>query len=737
MISLNQMPLSRKLAFFGMLGSACPLILFGAIAVWQGSQNEKTASMESSRLADADLEHIVRGVYAVVTSQQEVLQLKVAADLRVAANELAASGGAAFSDARVTWQAKNQSVATAAPESVSLRAMSLGGRAVTPNTDLAVPSPIVDKVRSLVGGACTVFQRMNDKGDMLRVVTNVVSKDGKRAISTYIPHANPDGSPNAVVQTILKGETFVGRAFVVNEWYVSAYQPLRDRNGEVAGMLFVGAPEDSAKSLREQITSTAIGQTGYVFVVDSKGTRVVWRKGEPTGDVMWEAKDAAGEPFIQNLVKQSLGLKPGEVGTARYLWKDEAIPTPRIRTARLVRFAPWDWTIVAAAPEEELATAGNVIRSANRAGNLLLAAVFAGCVCGSAFLWIITARTIAGPIRRAADMLKDIAEGEGDLTRRLEVATADEIGDMARYFNLFVEKLQGIITRIASNASTVASSATELSAVSTETAHSVQTISGKTTAVAAAAEEASASTMTMSLNISNASSNLESVASATEEMSSTISDLASNSAKARAVSEEANRQAQAVSQAMLGLGKDANEIGKVTETIMAISSQTSLLALNATIEAARAGAAGKGFSVVASEIKELAQQTSLATDEIKGRISAIQSSTSGAIRDIEAIDAVIKEMNEIVSTIAAAIEEQAAVTKEVATSISRASEGVRESNDQVTETATTSRLIAADISVVQTAVAGVASGGDHIRSSASELSNLAEQLQALVGRFRV
>jgi methyl-accepting chemotaxis protein len=729
--------IGRKLAVLGCIGSALPLVLFGAIAVWQGARNEATASAESTRLTNADLEHIVRGVYAVVTSQQEVLQQKVAADLRVAANELAAAGGVSFTGSQVAWKARNQAVASAAPEQVALRQMHIGGQAVVPNTDLARPSPVVDKVRSLVGGACTIFQRMNDAGDMLRVVTNVATKDGARAINTYIPHAGADGTPNAVVQTVLKGETFVGRAFVVNAWYVSAYQPLKDRDGRVAGMLFVGAPEDSARSLREQIASTVVGRSGYVFVVDSKGTRVIWRRGEPTGDVMWDARDAAGRPFVQALVKQALQLKGGDVGEAHYPWQEPGAPAPKERIARLVRFAPWDWTIVAAAPEEELLTAGQAIRSANRRGNLLLAAVFAACVIGATILWMGAARRITRPIRRAADMLRDISEGEGDLTRRLVVDTSDEIGDMARYFNQFVEKLQLLIGRIASNAATVASSATELSAVSSETAQSVQTISDRTTTVAAAAEEASASTGTMAGNISAAASDLHSVASATEEMNSTINELASSSGKARAISGEATRQAEQVSAAMQGLGRDANEIGKVTEAITAISAQTSLLALNATIEAARAGAAGKGFTVVAGEIKELAQQTAAATDEIKGRIGAIQGSTSGAIRDIQAIAAVIRQMDEIVSVIAGAIDEQAAVTREVAANIAHAAAGVHDSNQQVAETAEVSRSIARDISIVQSAVGGVASGGQHIRTSASELSSLAEQLQALVGRFKV
>ena len=135
----------------------------------------------------------------------------------------------------------------------------------------------------------------------------------------------------------------------------------------------------------------------------------------------------------------------------------------------------------------------------------------------------------------------------------------------------------------------------------------------------------------------------------------------------------------------------------MTETITNISAQTNLLALNATIEAARAGTAGKGFAVVANEIKELAKQTAEATEDIKARIAGIQNSTGTAITDIGQITTVIRDVGTIVTSIAAAIEEQATVTKDVAGNIAQASSGVREANERVSQTAEVSKSIARDI----------------------------------------
>jgi methyl-accepting chemotaxis protein len=188
---------------------------------------------------------------------------------------------------------------------------------------------------------------------------------------------------------------------------------------------------------------------------------------------------------------------------------------------------------------------------------------------------------------------------------------------------------------------------------------------------------------------------------------------------------------------MRDLGRAAQDIGKVTETITSISAQTNLLALNATIEAARAGAAGKGFAVVANEIKELAQQTASATEDIKSKISGIQASTGGAMGDIEKIAQVIKEVGDIVSSIAAAIEEQSTVTKDVASNIAQATMGVKDANERVSQTAAVAQNIAKDIANVNATVTELVTGSEQVQSSTGELATIAEQLKHRASTFTV
>ncbi|MBF0543256.1 MAG: MCP four helix bundle domain-containing protein [Candidatus Riflebacteria bacterium] len=304
------------------------------------------------------------------------------------------------------------------------------------------------------------------------------------------------------------------------------------------------------------------------------------------------------------------------------------------------------------------------------------------------------------------------------------------LSKMVKQFGqMFRELNQGI--------QTLAASSTELSSISEQLSTSAENATAKSSTVAVAAEEMSTNTLGVAAGMEEATSSLASVVVTTEEMSATIGDIAGNSEKARTITFDANNQAIKVSELMKELGRSAQEIGKVTETITSISAQTNLLALNATIEAARAGAAGKGFAVVANEIKELAKQTAKATEDIKGKISGIQSSTGNAIADIEKISKIIREVSDIVSTIATAIEEQAAATKDVAKNITQVSGGVKEANALVIQSSAVSKTITKDIISVNSASGEVKNASQQVFTSSTELSKLAEQVKAMISRFKV
>ncbi len=346
-------------------------------------------------------------------------------------------------------------------------------------------------------------------------------------------------------------------------------------------------------------------------------------------------------------------------------------------------------------------------------------------------------RAITKPLHQVVAGLKDIAEGEGDLTHRLEVKTQDEMGELAKWFNVFIEKIQIVIRDVAQNAGLLGTSSQQLLDIAKQMSSGADQTSAKANTVAAAGDEMSGNMGTVASAMGEASSNVSMVAAAVEEMTSTITQIADNADKASQITSGAVAQTEKASVQISELGESAKDIGKVIETITDISEQVNLLALNATIEAARAGEAGKGFAVVANEIKELARQTAAATNEIKLRVEGIQHSTKGTVDEIEAITKVVNEVNQIVVAIAGAVEEQSAATREIASNIGQASAGINEVSENVSQSSVVSAQIAHEISEVKDAAGHMSKNSTQVNRNATDLSRLAGELNAMVKRFKV
>jgi len=351
---------------------------------------------------------------------------------------------------------------------------------------------------------------------------------------------------------------------------------------------------------------------------------------------------------------------------------------------------------------------------------------------------LFLARDVTRPVAAVIGCLGEV--GCGDVSHNVTPELCDrgdEAGDLAKATQRVIVSLRPMIKNVSDGVHTLSASSTELSAVSGQMSAGSQQTSEKAESVAAAAEELSAAMVSLSSAMEETSASLTTVAGSTEQMTATISEIAANSEKARRITSDATQQATKVSESVGELGRAAQLIGQVTETINSISAQTNLLALNATIEAARAGTAGRGFAVVANEIKDLAQQTAKATEDIKDKVSGIQSSTSETVVDIGNITQTIHDVSEIVSSIAAAIEEQAVVTKEIAGHIAQASTGVHSATKQVSQTSQVSVQIASDVQTVTQAAGEAANGSGQVRTGAEELSKLAEHLRSTVELFKL
>ena len=269
------------------------------------------------------------------------------------------------------------------------------------------------------------------------------------------------------------------------------------------------------------------------------------------------------------------------------------------------------------------------------------------------------------------------------------------------------ESIKSILTNVAANSQTLAGASEELTATSQQMAGNAEETSAQSSVVSAASDDVS--------------TNIQTVAAGTEEMSASIKEISQSATKATEITNDAVKLAESTNKTVAQLGESSNEVGQVVKVITSIAEQTNLLALNATIEAARAGEAGKGFAVVANEVKELANQTAKATDEISGKIQAIQTDTQSAVVAIGEISEVINQISDISNTIASAVEEQSATTNEMARNVSEASRGAQE--------------IAENITGVAEAAKSTTEGAQDTQKAAAELSTLAQTMQEIVSQF--
>ncbi len=490
--------------------------------------------------------------------------------------------------------------------------------------------------------------------------------------------------------------------------------------------------------------------------------------------VKGQALGVAGVDFtLDHIVEMAASIKPYEVGYAAIVTAEKkfaAHPNPKNIGKSITDYFPREVTqaisngeVIKIKFESQslggqamLAGAPFTIGKTGERGYLLVAApmerimadvykmrnsaIFITLVCLillGTMIFFLSKRLIVNPIHGVINGLKDISQGEGDLTRRLEATSKDELGELSVIFNQFIEKLQHMIRDITHGVTTLSDASGQLSNISGTMSQGTAQTSEKANTVAAAAEEMTANMNSVSAAMEQSTMSINTVATAAEEMNATIMEIAGNAETAREISQHAVVKVDSSTEQMSNLGEAAKSIGNVVETITDISEQVNLLSLNATIEAARAGEAGKGFAVVANEIKDLAGQTSDASLNIKGEIDNIQDTVSQTLTGITEISDVINKINDIVAGIATAVEQQSTSTREIAQNISQASTGIQEVNQNVGQSSAVAGEITRDITDVNHSSTEMADHSHQVQTSSKDLSSLADALNEMVSRFKI
>jgi methyl-accepting chemotaxis protein len=469
---------------------------------------------------------------------------------------------------------------------------------------------------------------------MLRVATSVVDTDGKRGVGTYIPAINPDGMANPVVKTVLSGQTYRGRAFVVTDWYITAYEPILNTQGRVIGMLCVAVKQQAVESLRYAlIHASSSGEHSSVAVYYGNDSQM--SNGQPVIEPAGLAEDT-----------KSLWL-PGVLKDGPTLNGDEThgtiVTDPKTGAQAILQYVyyqPWDWILIVTADSRDFQAASDKVRSQFQ--KLLFQTMVGGLfalVLSGAFAYFFS--------RRITDPMAELSI---NLT-----SNATQVASSA------VHQQSNVATFMAST-NQIASAVKEISATSQELLHSMVEI-------ADAAEKTTDLAKEGRLGLKGMETSMQTLTSATGSISSKLAAIRSKAAR----------------------------INSVVTTITKVADQTNLLSLNAAIEAEKAGEAGAGFAVVAREIRRLADQSAVATLDIEQMVEEMQEAVSSGVEEmrefsgavqggIRSTDTIRGQFGEIIER----VESIAPRYETVQQGMQNQSEGAKQISDamwQLTETA--------------------------------------------------
>ncbi|MFT7004479.1 MAG: methyl-accepting chemotaxis protein [Sulfurimonas sp.] len=454
----------------------------------------------------------------------------------------------------------------------------------------------IDKFTKITGAVATVFAKDGD--DFVRVSTSLLKTDGKRAMGTYL-----GGSKSPAFKPVMDKQTYIGNARLFGKDYVTVYAPILDSNNKVIGILFIGYDfTDGLKSLSAKIDEMKIGENGGFYAINLKTKKY---------DIH---KTLVGQPANSDIATQIIEKKDGSL-----VFEEDGLD----KEVMFKQFPKWNWILVGKVNLADFEKANSELRT-----NLIIAAFILTFIIMLIAIFVIK-RLVSTPLNTLIDRTTNLSSGDGDLTKKLEVNGQDEIAIASEKINDFIEKVRILIASAKTLSNENASISHELSTTSMSVGNLLEE---STSTVNTTTDKAHVIKREMSTSIDEAKeskTDLENANVFLKEANSAILQLTEDIKESAVVEIELAGKIQELS-------SETAQVKDVLLVIGDIADQTNLLALNAAIEAARAGEHGRGFAVVADEVRKLAERTQKSLVEINSTISVIIQSIIEASENMSA-----------------------------------------------------------------------------------------------------
>jgi methyl-accepting chemotaxis protein len=644
-----RLSLRQQVSALGTL-SALLATVTAAVLVLVNERSASTAvSNEVIGIMQDNLARSAEKTYNICKLSQDFVQQSVDSSLSIGDTALKMAGGIQLTGKTMTWTGLNQF--SQQTTQITAPQWALKGSPLVEDRRFDHAIPVIDDVAKQTGATVTLFQRVNPAGDMLRVATTVVAKDGQRGIGTFIPAIMPDGSQNQVVKTVLSGQTSRGRAFVVNDWYITAYEPLRNPKGEIIGMFYVGLKQEGLPLLRQAITTQGWsgGHSSVAIYYGSNSLQLSNMAVIPPSGIgsLTESK------WQHEVLSKAPKLRDGASGTVT---ATNAI-TGTQAIVHYTYFQPWDWVIVAIGDSSDYEGATALVRS--QFSRLLLQSLLGGfiaLVLGAVVAYFVSKR-ITNPV--------------ADLSIHL-TSSATQISSSAVH-------QQSNVTTLMASSNQIASAAKEISATSQELLHAMLEIADAATRTANLAHKGRDGLRGMETSMQNLSASSDSI-------SSKLTTIRAKAAR----------------------------INSVVTAITKVADQPNMLSLNASIEAEKAGEAGVGFAVVAREIRRLADQSAQSTLDIEQIVEEMQEAVASGVSEMRefadavqggmgAASAIQGQFGEIIEgvesiapryeTVQQGMQNQSVGAKQISDAMWQLTETARQTSDSVNELNEVSRQL--------------------------------------------